>query len=257
MRLRDRNRCVTDRLEFWRQRGRRCLKLRSFRNSNRLTFRALTVGKRRGAGLRIGRSGSQRAVGWPRRREMRVAGSTGIATGVAGRYAKALFELAEGQSALDQISTDVAALKDALTAEPSLIKAFKDPSVTRDALGGVATALAAKMNLGATTRNFLGLMAKNRRLGVLPQALDAFQALVAEKRGETTADVVSATPLSDAQQSALAQALSGAAGKTVHMKTSVDPELIGGIVVKLGSKMIDASLRSKLSRLRQSMKEVG
>ncbi len=92
---------------------------------------------------------------------------------------------------------------------------------------------------------------------MLPQALDAFLALVAEKRGETTADVVSATPLSDAQQSALAQALSGAAGKTVHMKTSVDPELIGGIVVKLGSKMIDASLRSKLSRLRQSMKEVG
>lgn len=186
-----------------------------------------------------------------------MAGSTGIATGVAGRYATALFELADGQGSLDQIATDVAALQAALSAEPALIGAFKDPSVSRDALGKIAAALSTKMDLGKTTRNFLGLMAKNRRLGDLPKALDAFQALVAEKRGEATADVVSAAPLTDAQQSALAQALSGAAGKTVHMKTSVDPELIGGIVVKLGSKMIDASLRSKLSRLRQSMKEVG
>lgn len=188
---------------------------------------------------------------------MLVAGSTGIATGVAGRYATALFELADAQGALDAISADVASLKEALTVEPALARVFKDPSVPREALGKVVSQLSQSLGLSALTGNFLGLMAKNRRLGVLGPALGMVEALTAEKRGEATADVVSAAPLTEAQQSSLSQALSNAAGKTVQLKMSVDPELIGGVVVKLGSKMIDASLRSKLSRLQQSMKEVG
>lgn len=186
-----------------------------------------------------------------------MAESAAIASGVAGRYATALFGLAEESGSLDAIATDVSRLKDALAASDELVAALDNPSISRDELSGVAASLSLQLGLSETTRKFLGLMASNRRLSALPKAMASFEALLAEKRGEATANVTSATPLTDEQRDALANALAASAGKKIHMTVDVDPELIGGLVVKMGSKMIDASVRAKLSSLQHAMKEAG
>lgn len=182
----------------------------------------------------------------------------GIVAGVAGRYAKALFELTEQSGATDAVRQDAGAVLGAIDISADLARAIKDPSISREAMGGAVAALADKMGLQPITKKFLGLMAQKRRLAELPRALRGFESLVAEARGEATAYVVSAAPLSDAQSSSLGEALSSmAGGRKVHMRTEVDPDLIGGLVVQLGSKMIDTSIRSKLASLQQSMKEAG
>lgn len=141
--------------------------------------------------------------------------------------------------------------------EPDFAEVLGDASVDRASLGRIVDAVAEKLGADALFRNFLGVMAAKRRLGVLPQTLNAFHHLVAEHRGEATAEITSAAPLTETQEEALLQALSEASGKSVHMKVEVDPALIGGLVVKLGSKMIDASVRSKLANLQNALKEVG
>lgn len=186
-----------------------------------------------------------------------MAQAVGVATGVAGRYATALFQLAVEQDALDAVSEDVSNLRAAIADSAELRAALRNPSFSREALGAAMAAVAERMGLGATTRNLLGVMAAKRRLSVLPGALEAFDALAAERRGETTADVVAAQPLSAAQTSALADALQSIAGRKVRLSTSVDPTLIGGLTIRMGSTLIDASVRSKLARLQQSMKEAG
>lgn len=177
--------------------------------------------------------------------------------GVSGRYASALFELSEEQGGTDDLLADVATLKSALAESADLRAALGDPSISRAELGKAVDALAAHLRLKPLTANLLGLMASNRRLGHLSATLDAFAALAAAKRGETTVEVTSAQALSDAQRDALASALSQSLGKSVHIQTAVNPQLIGGLIVKIGSKMIDASLASKLARLQHAMKEVG
>lgn len=178
-------------------------------------------------------------------------------SGVAGRYASALFELSEEQGATDDVLIDVASLKAALAESDDLRAAISDPSVSRADLGKAVDVLAAQMHLKKLTANVLGLMAANRRLAHLPQTIRAFETLAAEKRGETTVEVASAQPLSDAQSDVLASALSSSLGKSVHIQSAVNPALIGGLIVKIGSKMIDASIASKLDRLQHAMKEVG
>ena len=186
-----------------------------------------------------------------------MSGNGAAISGVAGRYASALFDLAEEQDAVDSILKDVAALNGALEASDDLAGALRDPSISRADLGKAMASLSSAMALHKLTANTLGLMAANRRLNVLPGALDAFAALAAEKRGEATVDVVSAHALSDAQREELSQTLAKAIGKTVHIQAAVNPDLIGGLIVRIGSKMIDASVASKLSRLQHAMKGDG
>ena len=190
-------------------------------------------------------------------REMAVSQSSGLVSGVSGRYASALFELAEEGGAFDAIAADVSTVREALETSPELLSALSNPSISRAEMGGVVASLAAQMGLGDVVTKFLGLMAAKRRLGALPNALAGFELLAAEKRGETTVEVVSATALSDMQTSTLSTKLEQAMGRKIHIKTDVDPDLIGGLIVKIGSKMIDASVRSKLSALQHAMKEAG
>ncbi len=179
-----------------------------------------------------------------------------ISAGIAGRYATAVFELAKEARGLPALEADVGALGSALTDSAALRDLVGSPVLSRDDQGRAMAALAAKMGLSPTLTSTLGLMAANRRLFVLPQLLAALRGLIAEEKGEVTAEVTAAQPLTKAQADALAKQLKAAVGKTVTLKTAVDESLIGGLVVKVGSKMIDTSIRSKLAQLQNAMKEV-
>ena len=182
----------------------------------------------------------------------------GIVAGVAGRYAKALFDLAKEAGATDALRSDAQKVAAAIGNSDDLSAAIKDPSISREAMGAAMAKLADAIGVQPLMKKFLGLMAQKRRMAVLPNALGAFESLVAADRGEATAKVISAAPLSDAQRGQLGEALSKmASNQKVHMQVEVDPDLIGGLVVQLGSKMIDTSIRSKLASLQQSMKEAG
>ena len=183
--------------------------------------------------------------------------SSALVSGVSGRYASALFELAEEGGDFDAIAADVTLIREALEASPELLSAIANPSISRAEMGAVVASLASQIGLGPVATKFLGLMAAKRRLKALPDALSGFEMLAAEKRGEATVEVTSATALSETQTDTLSAKLEQAVGRKIHIKTAVDPELIGGLIVKIGSKMIDASVRSKLSALQHAMKEAG
>ena len=180
-----------------------------------------------------------------------------ISTGIAARYATAMFELAQEGGALDALEADVAALEGALSASDDLSDLIASPIYGRDeteaAIGGVADA----MDLGTITANTLRLMARKRRLFVLPALLRELRARIAEHKGEVTADVVSAKALTKDQTEKLQKALSASVGRDVQLNSTVDESLIGGLVVKVGSRMIDTSIRTKLYTLQNTMKEVG
>ncbi len=180
-----------------------------------------------------------------------------ISTGIAQRYATAVFDLAREGDDLAALTSDVDALRAALSDSAEFRDLISSPVYSRDDQGRAMSAIAAKMGLTRTMANVLGLMASKRRLFVLPQMLRALDAQLAEARGEVTADVTTAKALSDKQKSALAAALKESAGREVKINQTVDESLIGGLVVKLGSKMIDTSIRSKLQALQNTMKEVG
>ena len=180
-----------------------------------------------------------------------------ISAGIAARYATAIFELAREDSALAALETDVEALGAALDVSPELRAMIASPILTRDEQGRAIAAIAAAMTLQASFANALALMAQRRRLFVLPQLVRALRARIAEEKGEVTADVTSAAPLSDAQAKKLAEVLQARTGKAIRLNAAVDPALIGGLVVKVGSKMIDTSIRSRLAALQNAMKEVG
>ncbi|MEL6523030.1 MAG: F0F1 ATP synthase subunit delta [Pseudomonadota bacterium] len=181
-----------------------------------------------------------------------------ISTGIAQRYAAALFELAkDDKAAMPTLESDTTALADALDAGPDLKAMISSPVYTRDEQGAAINALAEKMGLSPLVTNTLGLMATKRRLFVLPQLVGALKQLIAEEKGEVTADVTSAQALSAEQQTQLAETLKAQVGKEVLLNMTVDESLIGGLVVKVGSKMIDSSIRSKLANLQNVMKEVG
>jgi F-type H+-transporting ATPase subunit delta len=186
-----------------------------------------------------------------------LAGTKGTAAGLATRYATALFELASEQDALERTAADLRAILEAVNAEPALARAIRSPIVPRDELISLITALAERLGLSPLVRNFLGLLAQQRRLFALRLMVERFEQMLAAHRGEVTAEVASAVPLDEEQIAALREALAARVGKAVRLATRVDPELLGGLVVRLGSRMIDASLRSRLQQLELAMKGVG
>jgi F-type H+-transporting ATPase subunit delta len=186
-----------------------------------------------------------------------VAESVSISTGIAARYAAALFELAKEGKALVALDADATALGDALAASPELVGMVTSPVVGRDDQARAMAAIAAKMGLSGLTANTIALMAGKRRLFVLPQFVADLHARIAVEKGEVTADVVSATKLSAAQAKKLAETLKAKVGKTVKLNATVDESLIGGLIVKLGSTMIDTSVKARLAALQNAMKEVG
>jgi F-type H+-transporting ATPase subunit delta len=183
--------------------------------------------------------------------------ATSLTSGAAGRYATALFELAREAGELDRAEADLAQLDEALGQSPDLADLIRNPVYTRAEQGKAVDAVAGRMGLSALVRNVVGLMAQKRRLFALPQMIAQFRALLAEHRGEVTAEVTAAHPLSDAQRGALAEKLKGSLGRDVNLNVRVDKDIIGGLVVRVGSRMIDSSIRSRLARLQNAMKEVG
>lgn len=178
-------------------------------------------------------------------------------SGAAGRYAIALFQLAEEQGSLDQTERDMEALGGALKDSHDLHRLITSPIYTRDQQAAGLGAVAQKMGASELVQNILGLMAQKRRIYMLPKVIEIFRALMAQHRGEVTAEVTAAAPLSDEQSNKLAETLRAAEGKDVKLNVTVDEDIIGGLIVKVGSKMIDTSIRSKLAGLQSAMKEVG
>ncbi len=186
-----------------------------------------------------------------------VASSAFLTSGAAGRYATALFEIARDDGKLDKVEEDVTALEAALADSDDLTAMIHSPIPSRAEQGAAMAAIAAKMGLGPEVSNTVALMAANRRLFVLPAMLAGVRALTAEHRGEVTAEVTAPAPLDDRQTKALAEKLRASIGKEVKLAVAVDRSLIAGLIVKVGSRMIDTSIRSKLSHLQNELKEVG
>jgi F-type H+-transporting ATPase subunit delta len=183
-----------------------------------------------------------------------VENSGGIQASLAGRYATALFQLARDERKLDAVGTGLDALRDALRDSEDMRALITSPLVSREEALKTVRAVSTSMKLDPITSNFLGVLAQNRRLGQLPAVIRAFNLLAAAHRGETNAEVVSARPLNDDQIAALKSNLKGRLGRDVNVDLSVDPAILGGLVVKVGSQMIDGSIRTKLNNLASAMK---
>ena len=186
-----------------------------------------------------------------------VSETASISASIAERYAQALFEISKESQDLARLEADADALAEALDVSSDLRAVLSSPRVSREEMSGVVAALAEPLGLSKTTANTLALMADKRRLFVLPHFVAKLRSLLAEERGEVEAQVTSAVALSDAQATKLADLLRVRFGRNVKLKTSVDEDLIGGMIVKVGSKMIDTSIRAKLANLQNAMKEVG
>jgi len=180
--------------------------------------------------------------------------SGGIQASLSGRYALALFELANEQKKLDAVGRDLAAVSQALAESDALKALTTSPLVGREEAVRAVAAAAAAMQLDTITASFLGVLAKNRRLAQLPGVIRAFNLLSARHRGELTAEIVSAHALDDDQVDAIKQNLRTRMGRDIAVDLSVDPAILGGLVVKIGSQMIDGSIRTKLNNLAQAMK---
>lgn len=180
--------------------------------------------------------------------------SAGIQASLAGRYASALFELASENGTVTAVESDLETLTKALAESPEFMSLTTNPKISRSDAGKTLAALSTVMKLSPLTANFLGVLATNRRLAQLPAVIRAFRAIAAAQRGEVTAEVTSAHPLTDAQVETLRQKLTAREGRTVKLTTKTDPDLLGGLVVTLGSKRIDASIRTRLNTLAQAMK---
>ena len=180
-----------------------------------------------------------------------------ISLGIAARYASALFDLAKEGGALKALEADATALTETLAASAELRDVIASPVISREDQGRVIAAIGAKLGLNPLTANTLALMADKRRLFVLPQFAAQLADLIAAEKGEVTAEVTAATALSAEQSAKLAETLKARVGKDVKVNVAVDESLIGGLVVKLGSTMIDTSVKAKLAALQNAMKEVG
>lgn len=180
-----------------------------------------------------------------------------IVSGLSGRYALALFELAREAKSLDLIAADLAKVAALLDQSADLRRAFSSPRAKRDDLARAAAVIARETGLNTMSANFLGVLAANRRLPQLRQIIRDFNALLADHKGEVSADVRAAHPLTDAQMAALKQQLRAGVGRDVNVNFAVDEALLGGLVVQIGSRQIDSSLASKLNRLRIAMKGAG
>ncbi len=175
---------------------------------------------------------------------------------MAGRYATALFELARDEKSVDAVKADLDALDAMIAESPDLLRLVRSPVFGADEQGKALAAVLDKAGIKGLAYNFLLLVASNRRLFAVRDMIRGFRALVAKHKGEVTADVTVAEKLSDAHLDALKNALkSVTGGKAVDLNVKVDPAIIGGITVKLGSRMVDSSLRTKLNSIKHAMKE--
>ena len=193
----------------------------------------------------------------PASRGLSLSEPASISSGIASRYATAVFSLAKEDKKLKPLEADVDALDGALIGSADLRTLVSSPVYSRAEMGQAISAVAKKMKLQPIMVNTLALMASKRRLFVLPSLLAALRSRIAKEKGELTAEVASAKALTKTQAASLAKTLKAQLGLDVKIKANVDESLIGGLVVKVGSKMIDTSIRSKLNALQNKMKEVG
>jgi F-type H+-transporting ATPase subunit delta len=180
--------------------------------------------------------------------------SSSVATGLSGRYARALFELAVGAKSIGPVEASLATLTEALAESADLKALLSSPLVGRGAAGAAVAGVAAGLDLDGLTRNFLGVLAANRRLALLPAIIRDFAALNAARKGEVTADVTAAHKLTAAQAKALAAKLKAGIGRDVALNVNVDPSILGGLMVRVGSRLIDSSLKTRLDMLGQALK---
>ncbi|MGE3475685.1 MAG: F0F1 ATP synthase subunit delta [Rhodospirillaceae bacterium] len=179
------------------------------------------------------------------------------ASGVSGRYASALYDLADEKGALDAVAADLANLQKMIDESDDFRRFIKSPILSRADQSKGVNAIVEKAQLSPITKKFLGLAAQNRRLSALPGMIRGFRAILAERRGQAAAEVTSAAPLSDSQRMSLVDQLKKSVGRNVDIVAKVDPSILGGLIVRVGSRMVDSSLRSKLQRLKLAMKGVG
>lgn len=186
-----------------------------------------------------------------------LAGEYTGASSLAGRYALALYELADEAKQLDAVATEFRGLQDMIAGSDDLQRLIASPIFNRDQQGRAMLAILEKAGVSDLTRRFVLTVADNRRLFALPRMIAAYLAELARRRGEVMAEVVAARALSDGQHQALTEALRKSVGAKVQVDVTVDPALIGGLVVRVGSRMVDSSLRTKLQKLQLAMKGVG
>ena len=186
-----------------------------------------------------------------------MAGEYAIDSGMAGRYATALFELALEAGTIDSVLADLLRFDGLLDESADLARLVRSPVFTADVQSKALAAVLDKAGIGGLAAQFLKVVTTNRRLFAVRSIIKAYSTLVARHKGEVTANVTVAEPLSDAHRSEIQEALNAVTGKDVRVDVKVDPSIIGGLVVKLGSRMVDSSLRTKLNALKHAMKEVG
>ena len=186
-----------------------------------------------------------------------MAGQADRTGGLAERYAAALYDLAGEQNALDTVAADLKTLRKMIDDSDDFRRFIKSPVLSRADQSKAVKALAEKAQLSALTQKFLGLAAANRRLFALPSVIAAYLDMLATRRGEVTAEVTSAVTLSESQVSAITAALKQTVGRTVALTSKIDPSILGGLIVRVGSRMVDSSIKSKLQRLKLAMKGVG
>jgi F-type H+-transporting ATPase subunit delta len=186
-----------------------------------------------------------------------VAAEHSIVSGMAGRYATALFELALESNAIDSIETDLSRFEELMTESADLTRLVRSPVFSAELQGKALAAVLARAGIGGIAERFLMVVTANRRLFAVRDIIKAYRALAARHRGEVAAEVTVAEPLSDGHLAEITSTLHAVTGKTVKVGVRVDPSIIGGLVVKLGSRMVDTSLRTKLNALKHVMKEAG
>ena len=180
--------------------------------------------------------------------------SAGIQASLAGRYGSALFDLASENGTVTVVELDLGQLETALAESSELAAVTTNPKVGRSDAQKALWGVSAILGVTELTQNFLGVLAQNRRLAELPKVIRAFRSIAAAQRGEVTAEVTSAHALTDTQLADLKARLTAREGRTVKLSTKVEPDLLGGLVVTIGSKRIDASIRTRLNSLSQAMK---
>jgi len=183
-----------------------------------------------------------------------VENSGGITASLQGRYASALFDLASEKGLVTAVESDLDKLGDALRQSGDLTALIRNPRVSREAAAKAMEGVAGVLGLSDLTKNFIGVLAANRRLGALADVIRAFSTIAAAQRGEVNAEVTSAHPLTDPQLAQLAEKLKAREGKEIKLKANVDPEILGGLVVRIGSRQIDSSIRTRLNSLANAMK---
>jgi F-type H+-transporting ATPase subunit delta len=183
--------------------------------------------------------------------------TSGVTGGVAGRYASALFDLALEQNELDAVDQDLGKFQAMLDQSPDLSRLVKSPAFAAEEQERALGAVMDWASIGATTGNFLRVVTRNRRLFAADEMIKGFRQQLALHRGEMVAEVQSAMPLNDGQLAALKDSLKASFGKDVRLNAKVDPSLLGGLVVKVGSRMFDSSLRTKLMNLKVVLKGTG